>query len=268
MGTLHDTTGSGPGGSDAWTFSAQDKSFDYLADGETLTLTYTVQVDDGNGGVVTQPVTITVTGTNDTPLIASETQAGAITEFQRPPAEPDRSATADTATGTVTFTDVDLSDHHAVTITGVVASGITAGLPDNTTLKGWLSLGTSTIPRAPASAAPTPGPSRRRTRVLTISRPVNFRAHLYGAGRRPPRRYRYPAGHHHHHRHQRSARHHQRLTATGAITELAATTGSSTSNSAGGSIAFADPDLSDHHSATPAAPSLCMVGRQLEYRQD
>ena len=85
LGTLHDTTGTGLGGSDAWTFSAQDKSFDYLAAGERLTLTYTVQVDDGHGGVVTQPVTITVTGTNDTPVITSGTQAGTITERRRPP---------------------------------------------------------------------------------------------------------------------------------------------------------------------------------------
>ena len=47
-------------------------------------LTYTVQVDDGNGGVVTQPVTITVTGTNDAPVITSGKQAGMITERSTP----------------------------------------------------------------------------------------------------------------------------------------------------------------------------------------
>ena len=71
-----------------------------------------MQVDDGHGGVVTQPVTITVTGTNDTPVITSGTQAGAITElFNTPQPNPTGSATPDTATGTITFTDVDLSDH-------------------------------------------------------------------------------------------------------------------------------------------------------------
>ena len=143
LGTLTDTTGSGTGGSDAWSFSAQDKSFDYLAAGETLTLTYTVQVDDGNGGIVTQPVTITVTGTNDTPVITSGTQTGTITERSNPSQpNPTGSTAADTATGAVTFTDVDLSDHHTVSITGVVASGITSGLPSNATQKSWLSLGT------------------------------------------------------------------------------------------------------------------------------
>ena len=124
-----DTTGTGLGGSDAWTFSAQDKNFDYLAAGETLTLTYTVQVDDGHGGVVTQPVTITVTGTNDAPVITSGTQTDTITElFNTPQPNPTGSTAADTATGTLTFTDVDLSDTTR-SVTGVVASGTTSGLP-------------------------------------------------------------------------------------------------------------------------------------------
>ena len=61
-------------GSQAWTFSAADKSFDYLAAGETLTLTYTIQVDDHHGGVVSQPVTITITGSNDVPTVTSAAQ--------------------------------------------------------------------------------------------------------------------------------------------------------------------------------------------------
>ena len=84
LGALTDTTGTGLGGSDAWSFSAQDKSFDYLAVGQTVTLTYTVQVDDGHGGITTQNVTITVTGTNDTPVITSSPQTGTITELSTP----------------------------------------------------------------------------------------------------------------------------------------------------------------------------------------
>ena len=59
-------------GSDVWKFSAPDNSFDYLADGEHVTLTYTSQIDDHHGGVVTQPVTITVTGANDAPAVAAD----------------------------------------------------------------------------------------------------------------------------------------------------------------------------------------------------
>ena len=40
--------------------------------GKHVTLTYTVQVNDGQaGGIVTQNVTITVTGTEDAPVITS-----------------------------------------------------------------------------------------------------------------------------------------------------------------------------------------------------
>src|SRR5262249_32172178 len=69
LGALTDST-NGVTGSDGWTFSAQDKNFDYLAAGQTVTLTYTVQVDDHHGGVVTTPVTVTITGANDAPAIA------------------------------------------------------------------------------------------------------------------------------------------------------------------------------------------------------
>ncbi len=100
LGTLTDTTGTGLGGSDAWTFSAQDKSFDYLAAGETLTLTYTVQVDDGHGGVVTQPVTITVTGTNDSPVSwRSTTATGTIGEITSTTG----SSTSDSTAGSIAF---------------------------------------------------------------------------------------------------------------------------------------------------------------------
>ena len=109
LGALTDTTGTGIGGSDAWTFSAQDKSFDYLAVGETVTLTYTVQVDDHHGGVVSQPVTITITGTNDTPVITSATSNA----FSELPGT--NNAATDTVSGTISFTDVDLSDRPTVT---------------------------------------------------------------------------------------------------------------------------------------------------------
>ena len=46
----------GATGTQAWSFSAQDKSFDYLAAGESVTLTYTVQVADTHGGSTTQDV--------------------------------------------------------------------------------------------------------------------------------------------------------------------------------------------------------------------
>jgi VCBS repeat-containing protein len=52
------------------TFSASEQTFDYLWAGETVTLTYTLQVADGHGGTSTQTFTVTATGTNDLPVIS------------------------------------------------------------------------------------------------------------------------------------------------------------------------------------------------------
>jgi VCBS repeat-containing protein len=68
MTTLHDSTGSGTGGVD-WSFAIQDKDLDFLAAGETLTVTYDVTVADGTTSS-TQTVTITATGAED-PLVVN-----------------------------------------------------------------------------------------------------------------------------------------------------------------------------------------------------
>jgi VCBS repeat-containing protein len=62
------TAGNSNNGSATWTYSVPDSAFDFLATGEILTLTYTATVNDGHGGVVTKPITVTVTGTNDAPV--------------------------------------------------------------------------------------------------------------------------------------------------------------------------------------------------------
>ena len=261
LGTLTDTTGTGTGGSDAWTFSAQDHSFDYLAAGQTVTLTYTVQVDDGHGGLVSQPVTITITGTNDTPVITSATQTGTITELSNPTG----STAPDTATGAVTFTDADLSDHHAVTVTHVAASGTISGLPTNETLLSWLSLGTLTDTTGTGTGGSDAWTfsaqdhsfdylAAGETVTLTytvqvddghggvVSQPVTVT--ITGTNDAPT----IVAG---------------STTATGTIGEIASTTGSSTSDSTAGSIAFADADLSDTHTVSKAAPSFAWSGGAL-----
>ena len=56
-------------GSIDFAFSAADKNFDFLAEGETLTVTYNVTVTDNFGATSTQPVTITITGSEDKPVI-------------------------------------------------------------------------------------------------------------------------------------------------------------------------------------------------------
>ena len=64
-------------GSATWTYSFPDNAFDFLAAGETLTLTYTVEVDNNfapNDEITMLPFTITITGTNDVPVITSGPQ--------------------------------------------------------------------------------------------------------------------------------------------------------------------------------------------------
>ena len=69
--TVVQAAGNTNNGSADWTYSVPDSAFDFLADGEILTLTYTATVNDGHGGIVTKPLTVTVTGTNDTVAITS-----------------------------------------------------------------------------------------------------------------------------------------------------------------------------------------------------
>ena len=59
-----------------WTYSAANGEIDFLGAGETVQLTFTVTVDDNNGGTDTQDVVITITGTNDVPIIDSAAQSG------------------------------------------------------------------------------------------------------------------------------------------------------------------------------------------------
>ena len=98
-------------GSVAWSYDVADANFDFIAAGEKLVLTYIAIIDDHHGGVVSVPLTLTVTvnGTNDIPTITA-TSGGFIelvgtTGNTTPP---------DHAGGTITFTDVDLTDRPTV----------------------------------------------------------------------------------------------------------------------------------------------------------
>ncbi|WP_422370452.1 VCBS domain-containing protein [Hoeflea sp.] len=100
-----DTTGSGTGGVATWTYVLDNAAAQQLANGQQVTETYTITIDDQNGDTVTQDVVITITGTNDEVLISSAVGTGGVTEDMAAPQE---------ATGTVEFTDVDLTDDHLV----------------------------------------------------------------------------------------------------------------------------------------------------------
>jgi VCBS repeat-containing protein len=113
LGTLtavknSDTTGTGTGGLLTWTYTVADSAVEYLAAGQTKVESFTITLDDQHGGLITKQIDVTITGTNDTPTIA--TTDGTLTELAgtgRP--------TTDHAGGTVTFTDADLIDRPVVT---------------------------------------------------------------------------------------------------------------------------------------------------------
>ncbi|TYC56438.1 type I secretion C-terminal target domain-containing protein [Rhodobacterales bacterium] len=66
-------------GSIAWAFNSNGEAFDFLPEGDQSVISYTIEVDDGNGGTATQVVQITLTGTNDAAEITGEV-SGAATE--------------------------------------------------------------------------------------------------------------------------------------------------------------------------------------------
>jgi len=96
-------TGDGQG-TVGWTYTLDDAAAQYLAAEEVRSEEFVVQITDDEGRFVTQTVTITITGTNDRPLISAAVDSGAVSEDALPT----------TATGTIRFTDVDLADVHSV----------------------------------------------------------------------------------------------------------------------------------------------------------
>ena len=224
-------------GSATWSYSTADNAFDFLAYGEILTLTYTATVNDGHGGVVTKPINVTVTGSNDAVEITSGAQTAAIAEV----AGAHGSYQADTANGSIKFADVDLTDTHEVTVTGVTASGVKTGLADYDTQLDWLTLGylaDSTDRIAGSQAWSFAAPDHyfdylANGETVTLTYTVKIDDHhggftsqdvlitVTGSNDAPT------------------------VTASnGAITEMAGT-GNTALDHAGGSISFADLDLSD-----------------------
>ena len=107
-------------GTIGWHYNIDDSALDFLGANDVVTLTYTVQVDDGNGGTAHQDVTITVHGTEDAPVITSSTQSGLVTEIADLAAG--ENSDIHHQSGTITFGDVDLSDIETSSITNTVVT--------------------------------------------------------------------------------------------------------------------------------------------------
>ncbi|WP_280114142.1 tandem-95 repeat protein [Hoeflea sp. BAL378] len=125
-----DTTGTGTGGVISWSYGVAASAVEYLALNETKVETFTITLSDGRGGTVERTISVTITGTNDVPVVASDDVTGAVTEQVTP-------AGNLTDSGTIAFTDVDLLDIHTV-LPGIVASNgalgtLTANVTTDTT---------------------------------------------------------------------------------------------------------------------------------------
>jgi len=90
-------TGAGDG-TVVWNYSVANAATQYLGLGQTATETFLVSIDDGHGGMVQQQITVTVTGTNDVPVIGG-VASGSVSE--------DDSVPNLSTGGVLTIADVD-----------------------------------------------------------------------------------------------------------------------------------------------------------------
>ncbi|WP_189484331.1 retention module-containing protein, partial [Shewanella indica] len=90
-----------------WNYEIANSLVQFLAVGETITLSFDVTVDDGNGSTDTETVTVTITGTNDAPVLSID-MSGAVTE------DVDVINGMLSDSGDLSFTDVDINDSHSV----------------------------------------------------------------------------------------------------------------------------------------------------------
>ena len=89
-----------------WHYNPAAADLDWLRQGDTLTLTYVAQVNDGHGNVGAQNLVITITGTNDVPTIDAATNPAAIAEIVGDSHAQD----IPQVNGTISITDQDLGD--------------------------------------------------------------------------------------------------------------------------------------------------------------
>jgi VCBS repeat-containing protein len=76
------TSGLTSPGSVGWAYNASNLNLDFLAQGQSITLTYTVNITDPRGGIGSDDVTITIYGSNDGPVVTNGPTEllGAVTE--------------------------------------------------------------------------------------------------------------------------------------------------------------------------------------------
>ncbi|MCP8901030.1 VCBS domain-containing protein, partial [Gilvimarinus xylanilyticus] len=99
----------------SWSYTVDNNRLQYLAEGETRDELFTVYAFDGTA----HQITITINGTNDTPVISlalNDSDSASLTESTEVPAE------ELTATGTLSVSDIDVIDQVAPQVIAVSES--------------------------------------------------------------------------------------------------------------------------------------------------
>ncbi|MCB1526942.1 MAG: VCBS domain-containing protein, partial [Hyphomicrobiaceae bacterium] len=144
-----------------WSFAAADRIFDYLGQGSSVTLTYSVIIDDGKGGSGQGDIAIVVTGSNDTPIITAAVDEGTVD-----------AAGVTTAVGTIEFADLDSSDSHITTVMPAAAGylgSLTVNLTDVTAVNRTGTIAWSFIADATELDAFAAGETRQQTYTVAVA---------------------------------------------------------------------------------------------------
>jgi VCBS repeat-containing protein len=110
---LTDTPPNGVGGQVKWTYSVTQAAIVGLAAGDTKVETFTVVVADGHGGTDSETVTVTITGSNDSPVAAPAGTASNATQ------------SGSEVTGQLAASDLDLGDVLSYGPSGTPVAGLT-----------------------------------------------------------------------------------------------------------------------------------------------
>src|SRR5439155_1169065 len=98
-------------GKESRSYTVADSAIEYLAKDQNKVESFTITLDDQNGGLITNQIDVTITGTNDAPVITAQDLLGAVTEQVAP-------AGNLTDSGVIRFCDVALTVVHLVSATG------------------------------------------------------------------------------------------------------------------------------------------------------
>ena len=105
-----------------WSFDSGSEEFDFVAAGETYTLTYTITATDSDGGQTTQDVVLTITGANDDPVPTGDTA----TAFEGGVSGPD------TIVGNALANDSDTDDSDTPVVSQITHASGANGAPTAT----------------------------------------------------------------------------------------------------------------------------------------